>query len=218
MKRVSITLFLIAFLTFPLYSQYTTIFYSGVNASWMNYGKDVYQTDIPGLSIVDDNNSQLKVGGDFGFRSQLFLTRKILFQTGAGLSFRGFDDYFVNGNTEYDLRVGLRYVDVPLMIGTLKFIDEYTGDMMTFAAGIQYSRLLSSRIATSPVGGPWEEFDYNPELFFSSNDIALIASVTFQAGRIYLETSGGMGLISPLLENSNAKPVFLQLRMGLGLF
>ncbi len=217
MKKLFIVALLATLISLPSFSQFTTSFYGGSNVSWLRYGELDQPTGIPGLSQVESDVSDAKISGELGLRTQFFLSHNMLLKTGVGYSARGFDEVLGHLDTETELRVALRYLDIPVMIGTFRFMDHHTGNIVTLAAGFQYSRLLSSGISTRSVGA-WNEVSHQTDMVFKQNSISVIGSFSVQPSRLYLEATGGLGLTSPLEKGSGSLPFFFQMRAGVNLF
>ena len=197
------------------FSQRNVALYGGINASWLNYGKNEYATNIPGLVIVEDDNSLWKIGGDIGAIGQFILSERTLLSTGIGFSSRGFEDFFVQGNNETDSRVSLRYVDIPLMLHGYVLSDD-NSSMVSLGGGLQFSYLVGSDVKTRPSGGSWTSIKHNED--FRKTEASLVGSITIQPKSFYLELKGGLGLTSPMEELSGAIPIFVQLRTGVIIF
>lgn len=216
MEKVFMLIVAIGLFAISANSQNKLALYGGLNASWLNYGTKEYQTNIPGFVIIEENNSLWKIGGDYGLRTQIKLSDKVLLHTGAGLSNRGFDDVITIGNEVNDLRISLRYVDIPLMLHGY-FNEEGQGKTLTsIGMGLQLSFLSGSDVKIRPYGGEWSPINHTEA--FRKSDVSLVGSVTIQPQRFYIELMGGLGFLSPIEELSGAIPVFVKLRAGYFIF
>lgn len=212
MKRICILFILTALLNGTAFSQKLIGLYGGANAGWMYFGNSEYESNIFGYTIPAKSSSKLRFGGDWGAMGQMVIYDKLLAKSGIGFSRRGFDDTYTYEGTAYDLRVGLMYVDVPVMLHWYSRLVTSKHHFVTVGGGLQFSLLAGNSVKNRTDGREW--LPANHVEAFTNYDVSVVLNSSLQLKEFFFEVYGGLGLFAPMEGLSGALPVFVQLRVG----
>lgn len=186
--------------------------YGGANASWMYFGKAEYESNIFGYTIAPKTSSIWRFGGDWGVMGQLVVYDDLLAKGGIGFSRRGFDDKYVDEGISYDLRVGLMYVDVPVMIHWYSRLVTSKHHFVTVGGGVQFSLLAGNSVKNRTEGREW--LPANHVEAFRNFDVSAVVNTSLQLKDIFFEVYGGLSFFPPMQELKGAFPIFIQVRAG----